>query len=107
LAGALLRQLIQRLTAGQRAGKANGLNRRMADQFGADIGPENHIEYAAGKPHRTTARTIASAVSSAVAIWPGWAFTTTGQPAASAEAVSPPGGKGQRKVAGAKHRHRP
>ena len=45
----------------------------------------------AGRPRETAARRIASAHSSLVAGWSGWALTTTGQPAASALAVSPPG----------------
>ena len=38
----------------------------------------------------STARPIARATSSPVRGWAGWPLTTTGQPAASAEAVSPP-----------------
>ena len=34
---------------------------------------------------------MAAAASSLVSGWSGWALTTTGQPAASALAVSPPG----------------
>ncbi len=36
----------------------------------------------------STARSIACATKSTVAMYPLWAFTTTEQPAASAEAVS-------------------
>ncbi|MNL51220.1 hypothetical protein D3C87_1742990 [compost metagenome] len=38
----------------------------------------------------SAARRIASATRSAVAMCPLWALNTTGQPAANAEAVSPP-----------------
>ena len=44
----------------------------------------------AGMPVFSAARMIASATHSAVAMCPLWALNTTGQPAASAEAVSPP-----------------
>jgi len=44
----------------------------------------------AGSPHAATARTTACPTSSAVPACARWAFTTTGQPAASADAVSPP-----------------
>lgn len=45
----------------------------------------------AGTPTRSAARRSAEAATSEVAGWSGWALTTTGQPAASALAVSPPG----------------
>ncbi|MNN65631.1 hypothetical protein D3C81_1811460 [compost metagenome] len=44
----------------------------------------------AGIPVFSAARMIASATCSAVAMWPPWALNTTGQPAARADAVSPP-----------------
>lgn len=44
----------------------------------------------AGMPVWRAARRMTSATHSAVAIWPVWALNTTGQPAASAAAVSPP-----------------
>jgi hypothetical protein len=44
----------------------------------------------AGIPVFSAARMIASATRCAVAICPLWALNTTGQPAASAAAVSPP-----------------
>ena len=44
----------------------------------------------AGRPDFSTARVIARATRVPVTGWAGWPFTTTGQPAASAEAVSPP-----------------
>ena len=43
-----------------------------------------------GMPVRSAARMIALATCSAVAMCPLWALNTTGQPAASAAAVSPP-----------------
>ncbi len=45
----------------------------------------------AGRPVSAAARRSRAALSSEVAGWSGWALTTTGQPAASALAVSPPG----------------
>ena len=41
-------------------------------------------------PVRPAASRIASATMRPVSGWAGWPLTTTGQPAASAEAVSPP-----------------
>lgn len=44
-----------------------------------------------GSPERRAAVRSSAAQSSEVAGWSGWALTTTGQPAARALAVSPPG----------------
>ena len=43
-----------------------------------------------GSPHASTAAATADPANSAVPGWALWALTITGQPAASAEAVSPP-----------------
>ena len=53
--------------------------------------PATCWKHAAGRPARSTARAIASAAIAAVVGCAGWALTTTGQAAASADAVSPPG----------------
>ena len=52
--------------------------------------PRTKENVPAGRPDLSTARVIARATSVPVTGWAGWPFTTTGHPAASAEAVSPP-----------------
>ncbi|MNG89125.1 hypothetical protein D3C79_479800 [compost metagenome] len=52
--------------------------------------PYNSENTPAGKPHCFTAFATAWPTSSLVPGWAPWALTTTGQPAARAEAVSPP-----------------
>ena len=53
--------------------------------------PWTTVTTSSGRPARAAARRSTEAASSEVAGWSGWALTTTGQPAASALAVSPPG----------------
>ena len=53
--------------------------------------PWTRVTTSSGSPVRAAARRRTEAQSSEVAGWPGWALITTGQPAASALAVSPPG----------------
>ena len=52
--------------------------------------PVSSANVPAGRPHSSTALTMARATSSDVPGWAEWAFRTTGQPAAKADAVSPP-----------------
>ena len=53
--------------------------------------PCTRVSTSSGKPAEAAPRRIAAATISEVRGWPEWALTTTGQPAASALAVSPPG----------------
>ena len=70
-------------------------------------GPNSSEYTPPGRPQDRTASATADPASSAVPGWALWALTITGQPAASAEATSPPRGReGQREVAGPEHRHR-
>ena len=70
-------------------------------------GPWTSENTPAGRPASATAPAIAPADQLGGARVGGWALTTTGQPAASAEAVSPPAtGEGEREVAGAEDRDR-
>jgi hypothetical protein len=77
-------------TTFERTGKTNALDERVFYQGFAYATAINHVETPAGMPLRSAARMIALATCSAVARWPLWALNITGQPAASAEAVSPP-----------------
>ena len=52
--------------------------------------PNSSEKVPAGRPASATASVMARATSSEVPGWASWPLTTTGQPAASAEAVSPP-----------------
>ncbi len=53
--------------------------------------PWTRTTTSSGRPSWAAARRSSEAHSSEVAGWSGWALTTTGQPAARALAVSPPG----------------
>ena len=72
------------------------LERSVMDLLWASENPLNAYEIQAsladssGKPHAATAAWIALPASSEVPGWAGCALASTGQPAASAEAVSPP-----------------
>ena len=54
------------------------------------LGPGRWENTPSGNPHAATARAMARATSSPVPGCAGWPLTTTGHPAARAEAVSPP-----------------
>ena len=64
----------------------------MIDEGEADVDAAGHdLEHLCGQRTSPTAARRASPASSLVRGWAGWALTTTGQPAANADAVSPPG----------------
>lgn len=86
----LLRQLPERLATAQRTGKPHRLNRRMANQLRANIGAENHVKNTRRQARGRDRTHYRLGSQLRRRHMPGWAFTTTGQPAASAEAVSPP-----------------
>ena len=53
--------------------------------------PKTRLRVPSGASQRRAPRSSAAKVAALVAGWAGWAFTTTGHPAARADAVSPPG----------------
>src|SRR5919199_1698606 len=63
---------------------------RTSSRLNSGLEPCNREKTPAGIPASSHARTTARAVNSEVQGGAGWAFTMTGWPAASAEAVSPP-----------------
>lgn len=52
--------------------------------------PTSSVKRSSGAPASASARRTTSAVATERRRWPGWALSSTGHPAASAEAVSPP-----------------
>ena len=82
----------QRPPGGERAGERHGAVAGCSTSATPTAtSPATWWKHAAGRPARSTARAIASAAIAAVVGCAGWALTTTGQAAASADAVSPPG----------------
>ena len=85
--------LHQREAAAARAGEADRLDARVADQRAAELvvvaRQQRERRLPAGRC-LATALASRAPTSSPVPGCAGWPFTTTGQPAASAEAVSPP-----------------